>query len=425
MPCSKSLPLLTAAALGLSFGLPLGAAHAQNASSLQVFGRLDVGLASFKGMTDKTVTTLSSGITDSSALGVKGEEDLGGGYKAVFVLEHGLYADTGGASQGLPISGTNVPLYATSGISSVPDPTLVPTIRGALGNYLIDQLAQPFWGRQAFAGLITPFGAVLGGRTYSPVFEMFDRYDPLESGNVADPYALLAVPVGLEVRISRSLQYRIEAQGWSAAATFGSNNDSGNMAMGRFYGLNAGYETKDFSIGLGHQARRNTQGELSLVTNIAGAWWRIGDAKLMASYTTARDRHPQGRMVLQEGFEGIVGAPLPSFVQTAVDYVGDQLKVDSRVVSLGMQYQATPQLRVILNHAQLHDGKLAQGDARLWGATAEYALSKRTSIWTGVTQINNQAEQQIAPMTSGTFEGFANNPGQSTSALQLNVSHKF
>ncbi len=420
MRCSFTLPLSTLVALGLY----LGTAHGQNASSLEIFGRLDVGLASFKGMADKTVTTISSGITDSSALGVRGEENLGGGYKAVFVLEHGLYADTGGASQGLPISGTNVPAYATAAIAAV-DPAGAQALRGALGSYLVDQLAQPFWGRQAFAGLVTPFGAVLAGRTYSPVFEMFDRYDPLESGNVADPYALLVVPVGLEVRISRSLQYRIEAQGWSAAATYGSVNDSGNMAMGRFYGLNAGYETKVFSVGLGHQARRNTQGELSLVTNIVGAWWRIGDAKLMGSYTTARDRHPQGKMVLQEGFEGAFGAPLPSPVQDAVDYVGQQLEVDSRVLSLGAQYQATPQLRLILNHAQLHDGKLAQGDARLWGATAEYALSKRTSIWTGVTQISNQAEQQIAPMTSGTFEGFANNPGQTTSAFQLNVSHKF
>lgn len=410
----STIPVLSTA---LALGLSLSLAQAQGTASLQIFGRMDVGLTSFKGVDSKTTTLLSSGIGDSSSVGFKGEEDMGGGYKAFFVLEHGLYADTGGTSQDAPISG--IPAYTTAGIS---DPGLQQLMQDQLGGYLLKQLKQDFWGRQTLVGLITPVGAVMAGRSYTPAYEIFDRYDPMESGNVAEPYALLAVPVGLEIRTSHSLQYRIEQGGWSGALTWGASSLAANPS-GRFYGFHAGYENKAFSIGLAHQARQNSQGQTGLTTSILGAWWRISAFKLMGSYIQARDQHPQGGVALQEGFsaQGAVPAPL----QAAIDEVGRQLQVDSRVLSLGVQYQATPNLRLIANHAQLLDGKLAQGDATLWGTAAEYALSKRTSLWSAWSRINNEAQQQIAPVTSGTLIGFANAPGQTTMALQLSVVHKF
>lgn len=394
--------------------------QAQSTSGLELFGRMDVGLASFKGISDRTTTTVSSGISAGSHLGVRGEEDLGGGYKAVFVLEHGVSADTGGSSQGLPLSGIRIPDYATNAVT---DPATAEGLRQALGAYLVSQLEQPFWGRQAVVGLITPYGAVLGGRTYSPAYEVFDRYDPMESGNVSDPYALLAVPVGLEVRIDRSVQYRIEAQGWTGALSWGAANATGFFPVGRFHGLQLGYENNTFSIGYGYQARKNSLNDTALVNNTLGAWWKVNAFKFMGSYTTAKDKNPQGGLILQAGIAANFGDALANSLD--VLSVTRQLQVDSRVLSLGVQYQATPQWRLIANHAQLHDGKLAQGDATLWGAAAEYALSKRTSVWGAWAHINNQADQQIAPMTSGTLMGFAGAPGQNTSALQLNVSHKF
>jgi predicted porin len=399
----------------LALTLPVGAALAQGTSTVELFGRMDVGLASFKGIEGKPTTTVTSGISAGSALGVRGEEDLGQGYKAVFVLEHGLYADDGGATQGLPLSGIRIPAYATAG---VPDEGLKAALNEQLGQYMVSQTAQPFWGRQALVGLITPYGAVLGGRSYSPAYEVFDFYDPMESGNVADPYALLAVPIGLEVRINKSLQYRIEAQGWTGSVSWSGALPAGGPATGRFYGMQLRYENSDFSLGVAHQERQNSLGESALVNNVVGAWWKLDAFKLMGSYTTARDRHSQAGLILKAAINDVDLAPI-------IDEVANQLNVDSKVLSLGVQYQATPALRLIANHAQLRDGKLAQGDATLWGAAAEYALSKRTSIWTGWSQINNQAEQQVAPITSGTLTGFAATPGQNTSALQLNVSHKF
>jgi predicted porin len=416
---------LTTATLALMLGsLTLEGAQAQSNSKVEIFGRMDLGIVAFKGINAGTVTTVSSGNTGSSALGFRGEEDLGHGYKAVFVLEHGFYADTGDVSQGTPLSGTRIPDYVTAKVS---DPGIAALAQNNLGEFLVQQIQQPFWGQQAMVGLITPFGAFLGGRTYSPAYEVFDRYDPMESGNVADPYTLLSVPVGLEVRVNRSVQYRIEAQGWTGALTWGAQTTEGYFQEGRFYGLALGFENDTFSLGIGHQARQNSLGETSLVNNVVGAWYKTGPFKLMGSYTTAKDQNPQGGKILEYGVKYVFADDPDTLAAVLPDVlaVAQQLQVDSRVMSLGVQYQATPQLRLIANHAQLRDGKLAEGDASLWGAAAEYALSKRTSLWASVAQINNQAEQQIAPMTSGTLRGFSSEPGRNTSALQLNVSHKF
>ncbi|HET6789708.1 MAG TPA: porin, partial [Aquabacterium sp.] len=157
----------------ISLALACGsAAQAQSSSGVELFGRLDLGMVAFKGIQAKTTTVLGSGMSHGSFLGVRGEEDLGQGYKAVFVMEHGLHADSGDTNQPEPLSGRRVPEYATRGL---PD-EIAPVMQAALGDFLIEKTKQPFWGRQALLGLITPVGAVLGGRLYTPAYEIFDRY---------------------------------------------------------------------------------------------------------------------------------------------------------------------------------------------------------------------------------------------------------
>jgi predicted porin len=408
------LSLFGAAALALT----LGEAQAQGAN-VEMFGRLDVGIAAFKGINSGTSTTVGSGLSQGSALGVRGEEDLGHGYKAVFTLEHGLAADTGGVGQSAPLSGNRVPAYATRGLPA----EIEPIMQAALGDFLLDKIKQPFWGRQSFVGLITPVGGILAGRLYSPAYEIFDRYDPMESGNVADPYAMLAVPEALEVRTDRTLQYRMELNGWSGALSWAGASSEGLTPTGRFVGGFVSYEAPNFSAAIAHQVRQTSQGQSELSNTLVGAWWQIDAFKLMGSYTVARNKNPElGLSLISQTQEATGGDP--DFMASA-EAVSQQLRVDTRLWSFGVQYRPSPQWRLIANHAKLHEGKLAEGDVQLWGAAMEYSLSKRTSVWTAVSYIDNQADQQVAPITSGTFNGFANSPGQATSALQINLSHRF
>src|SRR5690349_19811463 len=116
--------------------LGAGAAFAQ--SSLTLYGNIDAAVDSVHknaGLTPlgtaapkSTVTRVSPSISSQNSLGVKGTEDLGGGYKGNFVLEGQFNTDTG----------------AQGGQDS------------------------RMWGRQAYVGVTTPAGEVRIGRQYAP-----------------------------------------------------------------------------------------------------------------------------------------------------------------------------------------------------------------------------------------------------------------
>lgn len=57
------------------------------------------------GKGDQTATSLNSAGMNGSRLGFKGTEDLGGGLKALFQIEHGFAVDKGTVQQGVPSGG--------------------------------------------------------------------------------------------------------------------------------------------------------------------------------------------------------------------------------------------------------------------------------------------------------------------------------
>ena len=98
----------------------------------KVYGRIDAGVASLSGVgaNDDSVLGLAYGPLSSSRWGIKGKEDLGGGYKATFKLESELHNDTGRAG------GNN---KRPSGVGDV------------------------FWKRHSTIGLVGPFGKIDAG----------------------------------------------------------------------------------------------------------------------------------------------------------------------------------------------------------------------------------------------------------------------
>ena len=125
--------LLALAALG-TFA---GAAHAQ--SSVTLYGIVDAGFAYNNNSGGHKLYTTSAGNLQGDRWGLRGTEDLGGGLKALFVLENGFNAFTGRLNQG--------------------------------GDE---------FGRQAYVGLSSQFGTVTLGRQYDSVV---DYTGALESGS--------------------------------------------------------------------------------------------------------------------------------------------------------------------------------------------------------------------------------------------------
>lgn len=107
-------------------------------SSVTLYGVIDYGLnfvnnaqtAVPGGRTGRQQYTMSSSIMQGNRWGLRGTEDLGGGYKAIFVLESGFDVGTGNFQQG-----------------------------GDL------------FGRQAYVGISSPYGTITLGRQYDSVVD--------------------------------------------------------------------------------------------------------------------------------------------------------------------------------------------------------------------------------------------------------------
>ena len=129
---------LSALALLATVGV---AAHAQ--SNVTLFGIVDVGVRNVKNG-DTSVRSLSSNGVNTSRLGFRGVEDLGGGLSAGFWLETGLNPDTGTTSD-----------------------------------------SARFWNRRSTVSLLGGFGEVRLGRDYTPTYLGFSDYDAFGTNGVA------------------------------------------------------------------------------------------------------------------------------------------------------------------------------------------------------------------------------------------------
>lgn len=119
----------------------LAAFAAQAQSQVSIYGNLDVSFGRFEepGLADAT-TRVESGSLRDSFIGFKGQEDLGGGLKAFFVLESSINVDTGAATE-----------------------------------------SSNFWGRTSVVGLSGDFGTVTLGNARSLLFLANDAFNPFRA----------------------------------------------------------------------------------------------------------------------------------------------------------------------------------------------------------------------------------------------------
>lgn len=128
-------------------------------SNVSIYGVMDVGFV--KGSGDvASWSGLASGRNMSSRLGFRGEEDMGGGLKANFVLEADIAADTG--------TGVTTPFTGWSSTNNI-----TPSANGGLQ-----------FNRVSVVGLSGPWGSLNAGRNYTPTFLLDFAYDPFGENGV-------------------------------------------------------------------------------------------------------------------------------------------------------------------------------------------------------------------------------------------------
>lgn len=420
----KKLTLVTTAVLSLLSGT---AAMAQ--STVTLYGLVDAGYNRVSGLKNGTVNTLASGIMEGSRFGLKGNEDLGGGYKAIFTLENRLELDTGGVSN-RPNSGFQLPgRVASTVLANLPaavrtSPTVVGTV-AAFNNGLangnlgvnVDAPANRLFDRQAFVGLITPIGAFTLGRQYTPAYLVNASFDASQTQSSLAAGQVATLPAAFDIRRTDTVQYGIQLRGVTATLMYGAGEVAGTSSANRFLGGMMIYKGDGFGLGYGHNEKRNEFGQKSLTNDVFGANVDVGPGTLYGQYATIKDNNPSGLSALPFANTGVLAVALQSAYNVA-------FRQDARLYHVGYKFTVGPHT-VVTAYNRLDDRRAVNADTDSYGATYTYALSKRTNLNAVLTRFNNKGQGQAAPGGNGFLGGVTAAPGVDSTNIAFGVRHAF
>lgn len=275
--------------LALAALLACGAAAAQ--SSVTLFGIVDATVARGTGSVSSRTQVTNSGY-NSSRLGFRGTEDLGGGVRAGFHLEAGMNNDDGRGSA------TNTNNQASGG-----------AVAGIGGGQGIT------FNRRSTVSIGGNWGELRLGRDYTPQFWNLTVYDPFGTNGVGTNQVQNSNIGGpTSVRASNSITY---LWGHGFNATYAAGNAGFHAAAQYYLGENAsgtataddgsggavrvGYNGGPLSVGAAYSRTSYAAGDIT-TANIGGAY-EFGPLKLMAMY----DRDRVASAVPVTGRGGLVG----------------------------------------------------------------------------------------------------------------------
>jgi predicted porin len=276
------------------------------------------------------------GALQGSRLGFKGEEAFDDSTSAVFKLEMGFKSNSGAS----------------------------------------DQQGQLF-GRQAYVGLKDKsWGEVDVGRQYGVAFDTLGNYDPVGMGNMPENEWQLFL---MGVRFDNTIKYTNTFGPVSAEVQYSVGGQAGSSQIGSTSGAALNYTAGPFNIGVFDQQSYDVDSNKLNVAGI-GASYAIESATLYLNYFNAK-RDPGFAKAANNS-----GGPLAntSLLGNAVN----SLQRTDDVVTLGLQYQASPKVVFTLGYmtdsvknetSSGNDGKISTGYGLI-----NYYFSKRTDVYFGV-----------------------------------------
>jgi len=385
--------LLALAALGAFAGV----AHAQ--SSVTLYGIIDEGFNINTNSGGKHLYNLSSGVLQGSRFGLRGTEDLGGGLKAIFVLENGFDVNSGKLGQG-----------------------------GLM------------FGRQAYVGLSSQFGTVTLGRQYDSVV---DYVGPLEAGDQWGGY-IAAHPGDVDnfnnaYRTNNTVKYTSQNyNGLTFGGTYSFGGQSGNFTGNQIWSLGAGYNNGPLQLAAAYLNSRTPAASGGLFNN--GGTATAANAAVtdtiysgFASANTyqvigAGGAYTFGAATIGATYSNIRFGNLGSAF--ASPFKGQSATFNNGEVNF--KYQLTPALLVGAAYDYTR-GTQVEGNSRAQyhqGALGiDYFLSKRTDVYvTGVYQhatgdTVNAAGDVVA--ATANINNLTPSTSQNQFTARVGIRHKF
>jgi predicted porin len=309
--------------------------------------------------------------------------------------------------------------------------------------------ANALFDRQAFVGMVTPVGALLAGRMYTPGYEIENRFTSFAdqtAGQIGQGYSALAI------RANNALQYRAEAGGFGASVMYGfggtevNRNERVSVRNGDdFLGINLMYNAPDFGAGIGFN-RNNTvtfdepnTKKTGLKTLNVGGRYTIGPVRLFVHYMTRKNDNPvltpadlQNIVVASGGNLATITSTLGALYLNAFDVDlmrGVPGKVDTKIYHLGAVWTVGPgDLYFAFNRAKdkaNDDWDVEDAKVNHFGLSYFYNLSKRTQLVGTYATARNKGASRMGLGAAGYSGGFTTVPGQSSTVVQAGMRHAF
>ncbi|MFC0397733.1 porin [Paraburkholderia rhizosphaerae] len=367
------------------------AAHAQ--SSVTLYGRLDAGLEAMWGVPQGPATGAAnnsthrfraeSGDWGTSLWGMKGAEDLGGGYKAVFQLEGSFNTMTG---QG-PGGGGLFNRWATVGVATDQYGTLL------LGRELF--ISNGVWDFDPFGQSNWSSASLVRGRNW-----------PQSSNNISYQSPKIA---GFDFYGQYALS---NATNW---------NGNGTTPQGREAGAQVTYTSSLFQVrGIYDEIRNPANGMLggNLTDPINNGNASGGVFAFSREYTAAVNVF-LGQFKIQGAYQAIrtsgITATAPG-LPTTLDHEWG-----------GVTWQATPAAALIaaVYHVNANNGG---GNATIYTIGGSYNLSKRTLLDIQVATTQNSKTANFGLNANNPGTGFQTDnplPGHAQTGVYAGIQHSF
>ena len=268
-------------------GALAGAAHAQ--SNVDIYGIVDMGFVRETGNVGTSVAggnKLTSGAQSGTRLGFKGTEDLGGGLKALLVLETGIAADKGGFNQ-----------------------------------------VNTAFARQSFVGLQNDLGTLTLGRQYTSYFLTLNQVaDPFASGLAGNSTNLMMPFTSTEadraLRMNNAVKYATPLSSpFSGEIAYGFGEDTTNSSTNRVITGAVGYNTKELNVRLAYYRKDSAPGTSNITSTMLAANYDFGVAKAFAAVSD-NDWATQGK-----SRNYLLGATVPF---GAYNFIASYIKADGR-----------------------------------------------------------------------------------------------
>ncbi|MEH3087387.1 MAG: porin [Xylophilus ampelinus] len=363
-----------------------GAAMAQ--SSVTLFGIVDASVGRVSGSGAGNRVGLNSGGYNTSRIGFRGTEDLGGGLAASFWLEGQILADTG--SQGTGDTG------------------------GSL------------FGRRSTVSLSGAFGEVRLGRDFTASFANQLAFDPFAAtgfgsanlDNGLGRRTLAGATTGSEVlqsstaRASNQISYFLPNTlgGFYGQLQYGFGetiSTANNDRYGDTYGARVGYANGPLNVGGAYQLRRGSAGNgaatgLGVALNSSSRDYEVGTIGATYDFGVVKP-FVQVNIERAEAVAGLPRARLNSYLVGASAPLG------------------AGELRA---SAIRYDLKDSGNDANKFAIGYNYNLSKRTAVYTNVATVRNKGAS-IQTISGGGLASTGVSAGGNSTGFEFGVRHAF